>query len=376
MKINGSRHRTELLDRLRPGRTHSRSELAARTGLSVATISRLTRDLVRRKVLLEVPAPRAALGRPTGGLEINGDSGRVLGISLLYPVLRILVVNLRGEILKESSAPLSWNRGVAGVLGPLRKAVQACARELGSRLSAVGLALPGQWDPSTGTSLSYPRVPQWRRVPLRQHLREWSGVPAALIGYAPSMAVAEQASRANSEVRNLVTVEVAENIAMGAIIKGEVLEGASGNAGELGHIPIDPEGPACYCGARGCLESRATCSAVLEDIRRPRRTDYRKVVQLARSGDALCEKVLVRAARSLGVGLATALNLFNPEVLVLNGRFFEAGELVTGPVRAAIQEHAVPSSLKPLAIEHSKLGALAAPLGAGLVAIREALRLL
>jgi hypothetical protein len=99
MKINGSRRRVQLLDRLRPGRTHSRSELAASTGLSVATISRLTRDLVRRKVLLEVPAPRAALGRPTRGLELNGASGRVLGISLLYPVLRILVVNLRGEIL-------------------------------------------------------------------------------------------------------------------------------------------------------------------------------------------------------------------------------------------------------------------------------------
>jgi DNA-binding IclR family transcriptional regulator len=68
MKINGSRHRTELLAQLRPGRTHSRSELAASTGLSVATVSRITRDLVRRKVLLEVAAPRAALGRPTRGL--------------------------------------------------------------------------------------------------------------------------------------------------------------------------------------------------------------------------------------------------------------------------------------------------------------------
>jgi predicted NBD/HSP70 family sugar kinase len=373
MKINGSRHRTELLAQLRPGRTHSRSELAASTGLSVATVSRITRDLVRRKVLLEVAAPRAALGRPTRGLELNGNSGRVLGISLLYPVLRALVLNLRGEILKEAEEPLSWNKGTAGVLQPLRKLVQSLARG-NPRLAAAGLALPGQWDPASGVSVSYPRVPEWHNVPIRKHLEEWSGVPATLIGYAPAMAVAEQSARAKAEPRNLVTVEVAENIAMGAIVNGDVLQGVSGNAGELGHIPVDPSGPICYCGAKGCLESRATTSAVLEEMGDRRASSYEDVVRMARTGDSYCERLLGRVARMVGVGLATALNLFNPEVLVLNGRFFDAGDLVSGPVRSAIQEHAIPSSLKRLVIEQSRLGLRAQPLGAGLVAIREAVR--
>jgi predicted NBD/HSP70 family sugar kinase len=373
MKINGSRHRTELLAQLRPGRTHSRLELAASTGLSVATVSRITRDLVRRRVLLEVAAPRAALGRPTRGLELNGASGRVIGISLLYPVLRAVVLNLRGEILRESSAPITWNRGPGGVLGPLRKAVQSLARGT-PRLAAVGLALPGQWDPARGVSLTYPRLPQWREVPVRRHLEDWAGVPATLIGYAPSMAVAEQAARTGALPRNLITVEVAENIAMGAIVNGEVLQGASGNAGELGHITVDPSGPICYCGAKGCLESRATTSAVLDELRDRRKVSYEDVVRLARDGDSYSARLLGRVARMLGIGLATALNLFNPEVLVLNGRFFEAGELVSVPTRAAIQEHAIPSTLKRLSIEHSKLGLQAAPLGAGLVAIREAVR--
>ncbi|MBI3858024.1 MAG: ROK family protein [Planctomycetes bacterium] len=373
MKINGSRHRTELLAQLRPGRTHSRLELAASTGLSVATVSRITRDLVRRKVLLEVAAPRAALGRPTRGLELNGGSGRVLGLSLLYPVLRALVLNLRGEILKEASEPLAWDKGAAGVLQPLKKVVQSLSRG-NPRLAAVGLALPGQWDPTSGVSIMYPRVPEWRDVPIRRHLEEWAGVPATLIGYAPAMAVAEQAARSRFDPRNLVTVEVAENIAMGAIVNGDVLQGVSGNAGELGHIPVDPSGPVCYCGARGCLESRATTSAVLEEMGDRRAGSYEEVVRMAKGGDSYCARLLGRVARMLGVGLATALNLFNPEILVLNGRFFDAGELVSGPVRAAIQEHAIPSSLKRLVIEQSGLGLRAQPLGAGLVAIREAVR--
>ncbi len=370
MKLNGSRRRTALLAQLRPGRMHSRLELAAAAGLSVATVSRITRDLVRRRVLLEVDAPRAALGRPTRGLELNGDSGRVLGLSLLYPALRVVVLNLRGEILRRSSVPFSWNKGTAGVLRPLKKLVRSLVKG-GPRLAAVGLALPGQWDPRSGVSIRYPRVAAWRDVPIRKHLETWTGVPATLIGYAPAMAVAEQAQRRPVEPRNLVTVEVAENIAMGAIVNGAVLEGASGNAGELGHIPVDRHGPLCYCGAKGCLETLATCSVVVAALRERR---YENVVRRAREGDSTAAKALGLVGRRLGAGLATALNLFNPEVLVLNGRFFDADEFVTGPVRAAIQAHAIPSTLKSLTIEQSALGPLAAPLGAGLVAIRDAVR--
>lgn len=370
MKLNGSKRRTDLLAQLRPGRTHSRLELAAAAGLSVATVSRITRDLVRRRVLLEVDGPRAALGRPTQGLELNPVAGSVIGVSLLYPALRVVVLNLRGQVLKEAEAPLSWTRGPAGVLGPLEKLVRSVARKA-PRLAAVGVAVPGQWDPARGISIQYPRIPSWRNIPLREHLESWAGVPATLVGYAPAMAVAEQAQRLPTEPRNLITVEVAENIAMGAIVNGVVLEGASGNAGELGHIPVDPRGPACYCGSRGCLETRASCSAMLAELRE---RSYDAVLRRLRRGDPAGVRTLGRAARALGAGLATALNLFNPEVLVLNGRFFDAGGLVADPVRAAVRAHAIPSTLKNLLIEQSSLGPLAAPLGAGLVAIRDAVR--
>lgn len=358
------------MSQLRPGRTHSRLELAAATGLSVATVSRITRDLLRRRVLLEIDGPKTAPGRPTQGLELNGATGRVLGLSLLYPALRVVVLNLRGEVLKRASVPLPSNRGPAGVLRPLKSIIQSLARG-GARLAGVGLALPGQWDPVRGVSVTYPRIPSWRDVPVREHLEAWSGVPASLIGYAPAMAVAEQAQRLPAEPRNLVTVEVAENIAMGSIVNGAVLEGASGNAGELGHIPADADGPVCYCGATGCLETLATCSAVVEQLRG---RSYDAVVRRARAGDGACVRQLARVGRILGAGLATALNLFNPEVLVLNGSFFDAGDLVSDPVRAAIKDHAIPSTLKSLRIEQSTLGPLSAPLGAGLAAIRDAVR--
>lgn len=400
-----SRNRAELLAHLRPWRASSRTELARRTGLSAATVSRITRDLVRRKVLTEVarapaaaggPAEAAAAkaGRPSRTLEINASCGSVLGVSLLAPLARILVLNLRGEVLEDVDVPLAWTRGVDGLLDPLKRAVRTAVRKVPggpAKLRGAGLALPGQFDKRAGISLHYPRVPEWKDVPIRRLLEDWTGSPASIIGYAPAIALAEQARRpldaaragsAAGEPTNLLCVEVAENIAMGAIVNGTVLEGISGNAGELGHITLDPAGPVCYCGSRGCLETLATCSSVVEEIRTSEaakdrfrgRVTFEAVVRLARGGDAFAARLLGRSARTLGIGLASAVALFNPELLVLSGRFFEAGDLVLPPLRTSLHDYAIPSATKRLTIEQSTLGATAPALGAGLVAVQEVVR--
>jgi predicted NBD/HSP70 family sugar kinase len=350
-------------------------------------VSRITRDLVRRNVLTEMPKPRPAQGRPERSLELNGRAGSVLGVSLLYPQARLLVLDLRGQVLRESSEPLDPARGRSALLARLKRSLQAIARSLPSgagRLIGVGLALPGQWDPKNGVSTQYPRVQDWKDVPLRKLLEDWMRVPATLLGYAPALALAEQARRPSHEPSNLVCVEIAENIAMGAIVNGALLEGASGNAGELGHICIDADGPVCYCGGRGCLETRATVSSVVEEVREsdaakslfrhPRSITYDDVIRSAREGHSYSARLLARTARTLGRGLATALNLFNPELLLLNGRFFAAGDLVLGPLRASIRDHAIGSTVTRLTIESSQLGARAAALGAGLVATKAAVQ--
>ena len=371
-----------MLGKLYPRRSISRTELSQATGLSAATISRITQDLVDGEVLREVRPVRQRVGRPSPGLEINGAYGSVLGISLLAPTLRLVRIDLRGEILRESEHPIDWARGKEGILGPLRQAVESMARGPRSGaapLAGVGVALPGQWDRKRGTSISYPRLPDWKDVPVRALLEKWSGCPVSLIGYAPALAVAERARRGGSDVPNLLCVEVEDTVAMGVIANGEVLDGASGNAGELGHITVDPKGPVCYCGNRGCLESFSTCSTVATEFEqhRPRRGSgpmtYAGVVELARSGDPFAVRLCARVAGTLGMALATALNLFNPELLVLNGRFFHAEERVMEPLLRSVQGRALPNTFRRVTIERSTLGTSAPALGAGMVAVREVL---
>ena len=384
MKENGhrarARHRAEILARLRPGRPASRGELVRETGLSAATVSRITRELVRGRVLREIPPAAPAVGRPLRGLEINAEAGAVAGVSFLYPAVRVVVLTLRGDPLAQSETPFDPRRGPDRLLAVLRSALRGLLRRpetRGGRLRGVGLALPGQWDRAAGISRTYPRVPGWHDVPLRRLLERWTGAPATLIGYAPALAVAEQARGPRPEPRNLLCVEVAENVALGVLANGEALEGASGNAGELGHVVVDPGGPRCYCGHRGCLETVATTIAAVElarrELPRPRPADYEALVRRATAGDPAAARLLARVGRALGAGLAVALNLLNPERLVLHGRFFAAGDIVLDPLRDGIRDNALASTWRSLAIERSSLGPAAAAHGAGLAAIRDAL---
>jgi predicted NBD/HSP70 family sugar kinase len=370
------KHRARVLSEIRPGASSLRSDLVRSTGLSAATVARVARDLIGGKVLREVRLAPSSVGRPSTGLQINGGCGAVLGVSALPPAARLAVLDLSGRLLHEAEQPLEWESGARAILEALRSSIQRLVRRLPSgipRLRGVGLALPGQWDREAGVSNIFPRVPDWKDVPLRKLLMEWTRLPAWLVGYAPSLAVAEQAQGAGQEPQDLLCVEVADNIAMGVIANGRVLEGASGNAGELGHIAVEPRGGPCYCGSRGCLETVATTRSVEDEMRKP----FESVVTLARKGNGAAVRVLSSAAVALGTGLGAALNLFNPKILVLRGRFFDAGgELVMTPLTKSLQGHALLNTVRPVEIRRSELGAVASAYGAGITAVRRVIRTL
>jgi predicted NBD/HSP70 family sugar kinase len=382
-----ARHRALILSELPPGASRSRKELSARTGLSPATVLRITRQLLKGRVLREAELqPQAGAGRPSPGLEINGRAGAVLGINLLAPTARVLRLNLKGEVLREFQAPLDLRRGADGVLSLLKGLVQKATRPLpGSTgpLMGVGVAVPGQWNKKDGISLTYPRLADWSNVPLRKLVEGWTQLPAQLIGYTPALAVAEQAARARVEFQDLACIYVDDHVGLGVIANGEVLEGVSGNAGELGHITVHPEGPLCYCGNTGCLETLASCAAVVELMKEsegaqlrggPAPQSFEEVAAMARGGHPFASRLLGRAATLLGIGVASALNLLNPQIVVLNGRFFDAGDLVLAPLRQSLQNRTLPNTFQPITIERSTLGPRAGALGAGVTAIRHALR--
>jgi glucokinase len=243
-------------------------------------------------------------------------------------------------------------------------------------VGAVGVAAPGPTDPVRGVLLTPPNLPKWRNAPLREMLEKPLGIPVHLENDANLAGWGEFIQGAGRGCRHLLYVTVSTGIGGGIVIDGQLYSGASGTAGEVGHVTLDPDGPLCNCGSRGCLEAMASGTAIARMARERiaagaasslspaadlQATD---VAHAAEQGDALAQAVMQETGTYLGLGLGGLVNILNPEVLVLGGGAVQSGEPLLAPMRRALQARAFPSAFDGLRVEVAQLGQDAGLIGA------------
>lgn len=242
----------------------------------------------------------------------------------------------------------------------LRMARELLAQTPG-RLAAVGVSFGGPVDAARGLVRLSHHVPGWEETPLRDRLQTEFGVPVAVDNDANVAALGEWRFGAGQGCASLLYVTISTGVGGGWVLDGKVWGGADGMAGEIGHVVVRPGGEPCVCGKRGCVEAEACGAAIgrkagrrLADLPeaspllyqlcggRPAGVTGEMVGRAAASGDALALAILEDAGRALGTGLGAAINLMNPETIVLGGGVTKAGERWWHAVRAAAREHALP----------------------------------
>lgn len=256
-----------------------------------------------------------------------------------------------------------------------------------TQLAAVAVAAPGPIDHEAGLVRNPPNLPGWGTLPLVRLLEEATGVPVALENDANAAALGEHAFGAGRDFRNMIFVTVSSGIGGGIIVDGRVYRGATGAAGEVGHMVVDEEGPRCGCGQRGCLEAlssgtaiaaRATAlaeegaSSVLARLARRSTPPPGKstgltaadVERAALEGDAVARKVIEDAGHYLGLGLVNLVHVFNPHGIVIGGGVSRMGDLILEPARQVVRERCFPLSQEGLRIVPGILGDRAGALGA------------
>jgi glucokinase len=215
------------------------------------------------------------------------------------------------------------------------------------RLAAVGASFGGPVDPAAGVVKLSHHVPGWENTPLAAQLAAEFGVPAAVANDANAAALGEWKFGAGQGAKSLLYVTVSTGIGGGWVLDGKIYAGADGVAGELGHVLAAPGGVPCTCGRRGCLETEAAGPALARKMRdragsAGREWTGESVAQAAAAGDALAQAVLDEAAAILGIGLASAINLMNPERVILGGGVARAGERWWRVVRATTRAEVLP----------------------------------
>jgi len=370
--------RRRVIAALREAGPLSRAELARRTALSRATISSIIAELRDAALVVEGDRPadgeRDARGRPASVVRLDPTAGAALGIDFGKRHVRVALADLGHQVLAERTAEIDSDHPAEEGMALAVTLVDDVLAEGGVEASAVvgvGMGLPGPVNAASGRLGSSTILPGWVGVEAHEAMSRRLGLEVQVDNDANLGALAEWTWGAARGCANAAYLKVATGIGAGLIVDGRPFRGAGGTAGEIGHTIVDPAGPVCRCGNRGCLETLVggpALLALLEPALGP--VTMREVLERAVAGDQACRRVIADAGTAIGGAAANLCNLFNPERIVVGGDLGAAGELLLHPLRDALARAAIPSAASDVDVVAGVLGERAEVLGAIALVLR------
>ena len=367
----------------------SRATLALETGLNKSTVSSLVADLIDAGLLRDSPVEerQARVGRPPQSVELDPDGPFVLGLEINVDYLAVWATDLAGVVLHRAFVA-NDNRSPSPetVIAALARLAEEALEEpfaANRQPMLATVAVPGLVDPSGELAVA-PNL-GWADVPVARLICEALEDPPYLVrveNEANLGAVAELVEGAGRGLSDFVYISGEIGIGAGVVLRGELFRGASGFAGEFGHLTIDPFGPPCGCGGRGCLERLAGQDALLRlagwDARmrhegpRPEWPGA-MLADSARAGHARTLQALSQVGHTLGIAIASLANLLDPEAVLLGGYFAPLSEWLRVPIEGELETRALAGRRMRCRVLPARLGGEAAVRGAVALSRRAAL---
>jgi predicted NBD/HSP70 family sugar kinase len=362
----------------------TRAELTVRLGLNRSTVGVLVAELCALGVL-EESVPAAAdrgqrAGRPSHVVRPRADGPYGIAVDVDVDRLTAAAVQVGGRLLAHHVVPLTATIQPAGTV------VRAIADEVGTIIELVGGIASGAWPVGVGVSIAGTVRTADGIVEAAPNLRWWNEpVAAMLTGLLPAHlpvalgndadlgVLAEHLRGAATDAEDVVYLNGKVGVGAGIIVDGRPLGGAGGLAGEIGHTVLDPAGPPCHCGGRGCVENYIGETAILHLAGRsgaPTAESIAAVMAAAESGEPAALQGLNRVANSLGSVLANLVNLLNPQVIVLGGALRDVFRVARPEVMAALDLQAMTGARRMVEIRMSGLEGDSSLVGAGELALR------
>ena len=338
-------------------------ELSGATGLSAATISNIVKELSGAGVVNTSATSHS--GRRAVEVTLARRPGLVAGLHVSKRHLRVAISDVDRTVVAENHLPLASDHRhdremdrAALLISDMVEALDASV----SDLLVLGMALPHPVDPVTGMISTPGLMRGWDGVAIADAMSERIQLPVFVDTEANLGCLAEVRSGAARGIGSSVYIRVGNSIGGSLLINGSAYRGGSGRAGEVGHIMIDPHGPLCACGNRGCLEAFAGGPALLEQFREDAGIHrLRDLLIRAEAGDSGPQRAIADAGRHIGAAAATISTLFDPDLIVIGGEMAEAGELLLAPLRHELERASIGTSGP--AVVPGMLGDRAAVLG-------------
>jgi N-acetylglucosamine repressor len=356
----------------------SRAAIAQYTGLSPATLSGITNQLINEGLIFEKTTGDSTGGRPPILLALNPRGGFVIGIKLMEGNAVGALTDLNANVLSKGSIILSDKKietSVDALLALVTQLIQS-ANIKRKQLMGVGIGLAGVIDFSQGIVRQNPFF-GWQNIPLREMLESRMRVPVYVDNDVNTLSLSEKWLNPAHPEEDFLVITIGRGIGMGIVINGQVYRGKRGGAGEFGHMIVDPNGPLCDCGKHGCLESFISDKALMEQahlVVNPDITSLDELISMATNGNKAASSVLTKAGTLLGREIANLVNLFDPKLIIISGEGIRLGELFFSAIRTAFHECVMPGLAEDTEIRVNSWGDSIWALGAASLVIAEIFR--
>lgn len=362
----------------------ARIDVAQETGLSPATVTSITSELLAKGLIEEIPADlmqnTAKRGRPRVNLQLCSKAHLVAGMKLSDKSATVVVVDFVGNILAEFSMPTpdtvqSPNQTCAFLQTTLMAALKDAGMDI-SALSGVGIGLPGIVDAPSGEIRWSPVITD-QNVPLQQMLHATLGIPIFIENDANLVALAEQCFGLAKHAKNFIVITIEQGVGMGIVIDSKLIRGTNGGGGELGHTKVQLDGALCRCGQRGCLEAYVGDYALLREasttmgltLANNTEAQLQQLYEQAQAGNNVARSIFRRAGRMFALGLANVVNLLAPELIILSGQRMKYDYLYNEDVIRDMRESIVQMGGPPPDVRVHKWGDQMWAMGAATYAI-------
>jgi len=324
----------------------SAAQLSKLTGLAKSTVSVALAELRRADMVVEVSTESGGtVGRPARTLSLNPKAGTCIGILIGQTEIQVIVADVAHTILADRTVEVEEDYDPASAVEVIRDLIASAYQgqwQSPEGLLGVGVAVGGPVNPLTGRMLRAGGMPEWAGVEISELLGPiFPGVPIFCDNESNCSAIAEMTWGNAQGFEDFIVYTLDLGVGGAIVSNGKVLRGVSGGAGEFGHMVIDPDGPLCRCGNRGCLEVYASFRGLLVEAEQHfgRPLGIAEIVQGTLAGDPYCCSLVARAGEAGGRGLGPVGSVLNPPLILVSGRLAETGDVLMEPLTRSYERH-------------------------------------
>ncbi|MFC4111284.1 ROK family transcriptional regulator [Nonomuraea zeae] len=361
----GSYNRAVVLEAIQASDGISRVQIAHRTRLTAQTVSVIVRRLLQEGLVVEDGSVPSSGGKPRTILRVDPAAGYAIGVHFDPNEISCVLADLAGRPVARLHLPVRQGLRPAAVIGQMARAARRMLREAGvpdGKVLGVGLACPGPLD-ADGVMVSPPRLPGWDQVPIKSVLQRDTRFPVTVDNDATAAAIGERWAGIARSTPSFAYLYLGTGIGGGIFLDNQVYRGRSLNAAEFGHITVEPDGPECYCGNRGCVEAVCCPSAI--EAAMGDRLAHAAICAAAAAGEPEARRVIERVAGRLADAAVSVVNMLDIDLLVLGGPALrEVGEIYREVIARAVSSRPLARRLHAVRVETSPIAADAAAIGA------------